>query len=73
MRLKKRLGEVPRPDRRKAAPPSFIEVVAAQPAVREVCVVEFESPHGAKMRIHWKANTPPDWTNLLQAWRETDR
>src|SRR5215472_11238721 len=32
----------------------------------EACVIEFESARGAKMRIHWKATTPPDWTNLLQ-------
>jgi len=25
------------------------------------------------MRIHWKATTPPDWTNLLHAWRETEK
>jgi hypothetical protein len=74
MRLKKRLGEVPLPShRRKATPPAFIEVVAAQPPVLEACVIEFESPRGAKMRIQWKATTPPDWTNLLQAWRETER
>ena len=73
MRLKKRLGKVSPPHRRKAASPSFIEVVAAQPAVLEACVIELESPRGAKMRIHWKAATPPDWTSLLQAWRETER
>ena len=75
MRLKKRLGEVPPGHRRsrQAAPLSFIEVVAAQPAVLEVCIIEFESPRGAKMRIHWKATTPPDWTNLLHAWRESER
>jgi hypothetical protein len=73
VRLRKRVGKVPLPHRRKAAPPSFIEVVAAQPAVVEGSVIEFESPRGAKMRIHWKATTPPDWTNLLQAWRETER
>ena len=73
MRLKKRLGEVPSTHRRKAAPPSFIEVVAAQPAVLEACIIEFESPRGAKMRIHGKATTPLDWTNLLHAWRETER
>jgi hypothetical protein len=73
MRLKKRLGKVSPPHRRKAAPLSFVEVVAAQPAVLEACVIEFESPRGAKMRIHGKAATPPDWTNLLQAWRETER
>lgn len=39
----------------------------------EACIIEFESARGAKMRIHWKALTPPDWANLLQAWRETER
>jgi hypothetical protein len=33
-------------------------LVAAQPATLEGCVIEFESPGGAKMRIHWKATTP---------------
>jgi hypothetical protein len=73
MRLKRRLGEVSSPHRRKAAPPSFIEVVAAQPTVLEACIIEFESPRGAQMRIHWKATTLPDWTNLLHAWRESER
>jgi hypothetical protein len=73
MRLKKRLSEVPPPHRSKAAPQSFIEVVAAQPAVLEACVIEFESSRGAKMRIHWKSTIPPDWTNLLQAWQETEK
>ena len=73
MGLKKRLGEISPRDRQKAASPSFIELVAAQPAVLEACVIEFESPRGAKMRIHWKATTLPDWTSLLQAWRETEK
>ena len=73
MGLKKRLGEISPPDRQKAAAPSFVELVAAQPATLEACVIEFESVRGAKMRIHWKATTPPDWTNLLQAWRETEK
>ena len=72
MGLKKRLGEVSPPDRQKAAAPAFVELVAAQPATPEACVIEFESARGAKMRIHWKATTPPDWTNLLHAWRETE-
>jgi len=72
MRLKERLGEVKPAHRRKAAPPSFIEVVAAQPAVLEACIIEFESPRGTKMRVHCKATTPPDWTNLLHAWRESE-
>lgn len=73
MGLKKRLGEVSPPRRRKAARPAFVELVAAQPAALESCVIEFESARGAKMRIDWKATTPPDWTNLLHAWRETEK
>jgi hypothetical protein len=73
MGLKKRVGEVRPPHRRKAAPPAFVEVVPAQPAALAACVIEFESVHGPKMRIHWKASTPPDWNNLLRAWRETEK
>lgn len=73
MGLKKRVGEVRPPHGRKAAPPAFVEVVSAQPAALEVCVIEFESAQGTKMRIHWKASTPPDWTTLLHAWRETEK
>jgi len=73
MGLKKRLGEVSPPDRKRAAAPAFVELVAAQPATLEACVIEFESARGAKLRIHWKATTPPDWTSLLHAWRETER
>ena len=71
MGLKKRLSEVPA-QRRKATVPAFVEVVASQPAMREGCVIEFESARGAKMRIHWKATTP-DWSSLLHAWRETEK
>ena len=72
MGLKKRLGEVSPPDRQKVAAAAFVELVAAQPATSEACVIEFESARGAKLRIHWKATTPPDWTKLLHAWRETE-
>jgi hypothetical protein len=48
---------------------AFVELVS--PATRlEECVIDFESPNGGKMRIQWKATTPPDWTSLLRAWRE---
>jgi hypothetical protein len=67
-RLKQRLvGAAPQ---RKS--PAFVEVVRP-PAETEGCVVEFESARGAKMRIQWKSSTPPDWTNLLRAWRDGDR
>ena len=69
-RLKKRLGGSPI-FRRKAAKPAFVELVAPSRAQFEECVIEFESAGGSKMRIQWKATAPPDWTTLLQAWRET--
>jgi hypothetical protein len=60
-RLKKRLG----------GSPAFLELVAPCRAQLEEYVIEFESSSGSKMRIQWKTAAPPDWTTLLQAWRET--
>ena len=70
MGLKKRLGGVPRL-RRKATKPAFIELIAPDRVPPEECVIKLESSGGSKMRIQWKATAPPDWTTLLQAWRET--
>ena len=70
-RLKERLGGSPAV-RRKATKPAFVELVAASRAQLEECVIEFESSGGSKMRIQWKATAPPDWTTLLQAWRDTE-
>ena len=72
MQLKKRLGGVPSP-RRKTTKPAFVELVAPTPGKLDECVIEFESSHGAKMRIHWKATVPPDWASLLRAWRDAER
>jgi hypothetical protein len=69
--LKKRLGGVPNV-RRRAAKPAFVELIAPHPATLEDCVIEFESAGGGKMRIHWKAATPPDWAGLLRAWRDAE-
>jgi len=71
MGLKKRLGE-PSSHRRKTPREAFVELITPHPAALEECVIEFESSCGAKMRIQWKASTPPDWTSLLRAWRETE-
>ena len=71
MGLKKRLGGVPMV-RRKASKPAFVELIAPHAATLRECVIEFESSRGAKMRIQWKASTPPDWTSLLRAWRDTE-
>ena len=71
MGLKKRLGGVPNLQR-KPAKLAFVELIAPHPATLEDCVIEFESAGGGKMRIHWKATTPPDWAGLLRAWRDTE-
>jgi len=71
-RLKKRLGGVP-PLRRKSAKPAFVEWIAPNGAPIEECVIELESSGGSKMRIQWKTTLPPDWTNLLRAWRDVER
>jgi hypothetical protein len=69
--LKKRLGGTPCL-RRKATKPSFVELIAPGRGPLEECAIEFESAGGSKMRIQWKATAPPDWGNLLRAWRETE-
>jgi hypothetical protein len=71
MGLKKRLGGVPIL-RRKATKPAFVELTAPHAAPLEECAVEFESPTGSTMRIHWKESAPHDWVSLLRAWRETE-
>ena len=69
--LKKRvLGSGP--PRRKHKPPAFVELIAPPVARVEDYVVEFESARGAKMRVQWKSNLPPDWPMLLRAWSESE-
>ncbi len=70
MQLKKRLGGVPR-RRPKPTKPAFVELITPRAAAPAECLIEFESVSGSKMRIQWKAATPPDWAGLLRAWRET--
>src|SRR5258708_39275463 len=65
--LKKRLAGVAVLGR-KATKPAFVELIAPQ----KECVIEFETPSGNKMRVNWKASTPPDWISLLRAWREVE-
>ena len=72
MGLKKRLGGTPTL-RQKATKPAFVELIAPGRAQLEECVIEFESSGGSKMRIQWKTTAPPDWTNLLRAWRDAER
>ena len=68
-RLKQRLGGMPSQPR-KQTKPAFVELIEGGAAAVPECVIEFESPHGGKMRIQWKAAVPPDWTCLLRAWHE---
>lgn len=69
--LKKRLGGAAR-RRRKATPPRFVELIAPGATKLDECVIEFESAHGAKMRIQWKATGPLDWASLLRTWRAAE-
>jgi hypothetical protein len=70
-RLKQRLSGAGQ--RQESSGPAFVELVRPHPAEMEECVIEFESAQGGKMRVRWRSNTPPDWTNLLRAWRDGDR
>ena len=69
MQLKKRLGGVSR-HQRKLNRQAFVELITPRSAALAECVIEFESVSGSKMRIQWRAATPPDWASLLRAWRE---
>jgi len=71
VQLKKRLGGVLKAPR-KAASPSFVELIGSHPSTMSECVIEFESSTGGKMRIQWKGSAAPDWTSLLRAWREAE-
>jgi hypothetical protein len=78
MGLKRRLDESHSPQPKTAQPPAkghttpaFVELVARHPATLDEFIIEFESSHGGKMRIQWKAAAAPDWSSVLRAWRET--
>jgi|SRR5580704_3635833 hypothetical protein len=70
--VKRRLGGVSC-RRRKTRKPTFVELIAPPSAMLGECLIEFESLHGSKVRIQWKAATSPDWMSLLRAWREAER
>ena len=72
-RLKKQLGGPPTRRQRRPTEPAFVEFIAPGRTTPEECVIEFESAGGSKMRIQWKSTAPPDWTNLLRAWRDAER
>lgn len=72
-KLKRLLVAADSRGRRMPRKPRFVELIAPAPVSTPECLIEFESASGSKMRIQWKAAVPPDWTNLLRAWRDTER
>lgn len=62
------------PRRRDAAEDStrFIELVPAAVAGTPECLLEWEDPRGAKMRIHLKGVAVPDVTALSQSFWSSD-
>lgn len=73
MQLKRRLGGGSAARRRARSQPRFIELIGRAREQGEEYVVEFESSHGAKMRVHCKTTSPLDWMVLLRAWRRVER
>jgi hypothetical protein len=71
-KLKRQVNGSSAPRRRKAQA-RFVELVGAAPARVDEYLIEFESPRGPKMRIHWNASRPLDWGALLRAWRRVQR
>ena len=72
--LKKHLSGSPAPSRprRRKTQPRFVELIGGARERVDEYVIEFESG-GSKMRIQWKTVVPPDWANLLRAWRDAER
>jgi hypothetical protein len=73
--LKKHVGGSPAPSRprRRTTQPRFVELIGGARERVEEYVIEFESAHGPKLRIHCKTATAPDWAALLHAWRRVER
>jgi hypothetical protein len=71
MGLKRRVGGAPAL-RRKASKPTFVELTSPPVVPFAEYAIDLECPGGRKMRIQWKASTPPDWVSLLRAWREME-
>jgi hypothetical protein len=72
-KLKRLLGGAGHRKTKSRRQPRFVELIAPSTVASPECVIEFESATGGKMRIHWKAAGAPDWTNLLRAWRDSER
>jgi hypothetical protein len=51
-----------------AAPPTFVELLAAETAPVTSCQVEAESPRGAKLRLEFKSITAEQLAELVRAF-----
>ena len=67
----------PRPERKKprvpwkrkgSALPAFVEVLASQTGAATSCLVEVESPRGAKLRVELKAIQTGELAELIRAF-----
>jgi hypothetical protein len=57
-----------RQPRREPAAPSFVELLAGNTGATASCLVEVESPRGAKLRLELKAIPTSDLTELIRAF-----
>lgn len=72
--LRKHVNGSSAPSRRKKpAAAKFVELIGSAQERIDEYLIEFESDHGSKLRIHCKTATPPDWAALLDAWRRGGR
>ena len=62
-----------RPRRKKAVAARFVELIGTGQARVDEYVIELESDDRAKLRIHCKTASPPDWRVLLEAWGRVER
>jgi len=69
--LKKRVGAAAAEQEGVEAPPAFVEILTAPSWAPSGCVVEFESPSGAKMRIEVKGEGAPDLAELSRVFFES--
>ena len=58
--------------RGKSSAARFVELMGTHERVDEY-VIEFESDHQPKLRVHCKTANAPDWAALLDAWRRVGR
>ena len=57
-----------RQPRREPAAPSFVELLAGNTSATASCLVEVESPRGAKLRLELKTIPTSDLTELIRAF-----